>query len=360
MPLPPIPRPKTPRVGRPAGKFTQHRRIDHLRSHLETHAAGLTLEQLAGLLRMTTRSVRRYLRELALVTELESVELRPGGAHLWRIKPSERGRAVPLRRTQAYALLAARRVYEVLRGSALFDEIDVALRLVEQVARRPAARSPARMAGELAGDARLEERFAYVPPPARAYANRSEEIDALFQAVAETSAMRFRYREESSERGARVTLQPYALVLHAGTMVCIGRDVDRAQVKPFAFDRMSELVASEGEHFELPDDFDLADWLQGDFGIARAQNVVKLLVEFDPRVADTVRARRVHPSQKLAVAADGRVRASLSVPGAPEVLASVRTWVLGFGASARVLEPRELAEEIALELRRAASRYGGP
>src|SRR6516165_3579594 len=134
MPLPPIPRPKNLRVGRPTGKFTQHRRIDHLRSHLETHAAGLTLEQLAGLLRMTTRSVRRYLRELALVTELESVELRPGGAHLWRIKPSERGRAVPLRRTQAYALLAARRVYDVLRGSALFDEIDVALRLVEQVA----------------------------------------------------------------------------------------------------------------------------------------------------------------------------------------------------------------------------------
>jgi predicted DNA-binding transcriptional regulator YafY len=361
MPLPPIPRPKAPRVGRPSGKFTQHRRIDHLRSHLETHAAGLTLEQLAGLLRMTTRSVRRYLRELALVTELESVELRPGGAHLWRIKPSERGRAVPLRRTQAYALLAARRVYEVLRGSALFDEIDVALRLVEQVARRPPARAASR--AEVTGDARLEERFAFVPPPARAYVNRSEDIDALFQGVAEMTAMRFRYREEATEKGARVTMQPYALVLHGGTIVCIGRDTERAQVRSFAFERMSELVSGEGEHFELPDDFDLADWLQGDFGVARAagaQSLVRLLVEFDPRAADAVRARRVHPSQKLAVAADGRVRASLSVPGAPEVLASVRAWVLGFGASARILEPRELAEEVALELRRAASRYGGP
>src|SRR6516164_2520860 len=131
MPLPPIPRPKSPRLGRPAGKFTQHRRIDHMRAQLEAHAAGLTLEQLAGLLRMTTRSVRRYLRELALVTELESVEVRPGGAHLWRIKPSERGRNVPLRRMQAYALLATRRVFEVLKGSALYDEIDLALRQVE-------------------------------------------------------------------------------------------------------------------------------------------------------------------------------------------------------------------------------------
>lgn len=362
MPLPPIPRPKTPRVGRPAGKFTQHRRIDHLRSHLETHAAGLTLEQLASMLRMTTRSVRRYLRELALVTELESVEVRPGGAHLWRIKPSERGRAVPLRRMQAYALLATRRVYEVLRGSALFDEIDVAFRLVEQVARRPAVRPGPR--GETAGEARLEERFAYVPPPARAYANRSEDIDALFQAVAELSTMRFRYREESSggksDKPARVTVQPYALVLHGGTIVCVGRDVDGAQVRPFAFDRMSDLEAAGAARFELPDDFNLADWLHGDFGVGRALQTVRLLVEFNPRVADAVRARRVHPSQKLAVAADGRVRASLTVPGSPEVLAQVRSWVLGFGANARVLEPRELAEELGVELRRAAARYALP
>jgi predicted DNA-binding transcriptional regulator YafY len=341
------------------GKFTQHRRIDHLRAHLETHSAGLTLEQLAVLLRMTTRSVRRYLRELALVTELESVALRPGGAHLWRIKPSERGRAVPLRRTQAYALLAARRVYEVLRGSALFDEIDLALRLVEQIARRPAARPGPR--GETVGEARLEERFAYVPPPSRSYANRSEEVDSLFQAVAELTVLRFRYREESSEaRPARVTVHPYALVLHGGTIVCIGRDVGAlgaAQLRSFAFDRMSELQGTEGERFELPDDFDLADWLHGDFGVGHAPHTVRLLVEFDPRVADAVRGRRVHPTQKLAVAADGRVRASLAVPGSPEVLAQVRSWVLGFGAAARVLEPRELAEELGQELQRAAARY---
>ena len=107
----------------------------------------------------------------------------------------------------------------------------------------------------------------------------------------------------------------------------------------------------------MPPDFTLADWLQGDFGIARAPRTVKLLVEFDPRVADLVRARRVHPSQKLAVAVDGRVRASLVVPEAPEVLAQVRCWVLGFGGAARLLEPRELAEDLARELRRAAERY---
>src|SRR5271167_4539838 len=141
MPPRPIPRPKSQRVGRPTGRFTQHRRLDLLRERLETHAGGLTLEELAQMLRITTRSVRRYLRELALVTELESIAVRPGSVHMWRIKPSERGRAVPLRRTQAYTLLAARRVFDVLKGSALFDEIDVLLREVAQVAHRPDRKS---------------------------------------------------------------------------------------------------------------------------------------------------------------------------------------------------------------------------
>jgi predicted DNA-binding transcriptional regulator YafY len=376
MALRPIPRPKAPRVGRPTGKFTTHRRLDFLREKLEAHTAGLTLEELASMLRVTTRSVRRYLRELSLVTELESVEVRPGGEHLWRIKPSERGRTVPLRRTQAYALLAARRVFDVLRGSALYDEIDLALRQIEQVAHRPAARPGAH---DPPGDARLEDRFAYVPPVPRAYANRSEDVDAAFQAVAERTVLRFRYRDDAADGaeratatargpGARVTCHPYALLLHGGAITCVARDVSglpagdaSGPLRAFVFDRMSDLQVSaspsDAERFELPGEFTLADWLHGDFGVARAPRTAKVIVEFEPRAAEAVRARKVHPTQKLGVAPDGRVRVSLAVPETPEVLARVRAWVLGFGAAARVVEPRELADEIAVELRRAAARY---
>jgi predicted DNA-binding transcriptional regulator YafY len=134
--------------------------------------------------------------------------------------------------------------------------------------------------------------------------------------------------------------------------------VGRAITRAFVFDRMSELEASDRERFELPHDFAIEDWLQGDFGVAAAARTVRFLVEFEPGVADLVRLRRVHPSQKLALAADGRVRASLALPESPEVLAHLRSWILGFGSAARVLEPREFAAEIAHELRHAADRYG--
>jgi len=145
--------------------------------------------------------------------------------------------------------------------------------------------------------------------------------------VSELCVLSFRYRDESSDgksdKGTRVSAHLYALVLHGGTVACVAYDVERGQTRAFAFDHMSELVASDTERFELPADFDVSDWLQGDFGVARAARTVRLLVEFDSRVADAVRARRVHPSQKVAVAGDGRVRASFSVPESPEVLAQV-------------------------------------
>jgi predicted DNA-binding transcriptional regulator YafY len=357
MPLRPIPRTKQAHAGRPGGKFIQARRLDLMREKLEAHPSGLTLEALANALRVTTRSVRRYLDELRKDTDLEHDAVRRGGEHIWRIKPSERGRTVALRRTQAYALLAARRVFDVLRGSALYDEVDLALRQIDQVAHRPMARTPPRADG----DAHLEDRFAYVPPLPRAYGNRGEDVDAAFQAVADRTVLRFRYGDGSDgapTRGARITAHPYALVLQGGTITCVARDVDRATTRAFVLDRMVDLQTTEAERFQLPDDFAIADWLHGDFGVALAPRTVKLMVEFDPRAADSVRARKVHPSQKNAVSRDGRVRASLSVPETPEVLARVRAWVLGFGAAAQVIEPAELVADVAAELRRAAARYG--
>lgn len=339
--------PKGPRVGRPTGRFTQHRRLDRLRDVLTANPAGLTLENLASLLHVTTRSVRRYLAELDRATEVESLETTPGGAHVWRIKPSERGRAVALRRAQAYGLLATRQVLETFKGSALYDELDLVLRQLLQVAQRP-TKTP----GEVSGGLRLEERFLYVPALPKSHAARAEEIDDLFQATAELRVLRFRYREAG--KAERVTAHPYALLLHRGSIVCVGRDVEEDAVRVFLFDRMADLRANDTERFELPSDFDLSTCLHGDFGPAPPEaKPQRVLVEFDARVAEDVRARRVHPSQKIATAPDGRVRVSLAVP----LLDSVRHWILGFGAAARVIEPPELAAEIAEELKRAAHRY---
>jgi predicted DNA-binding transcriptional regulator YafY len=334
-------------------KFSQHRRFDMMRKVLSERPAGLLLEEIATILRLTTRSVRRYLKELERATEIESIPTTPGGPHLWRIKPSERGRTVALRRTQAYGLLATRRVFEPLRGSALFDEMDVALREIEKIAQRP-TRAP----GEVAADLLLEERFVYVPPQGRHYASRAEELDAFFQCVAELRGVRLRYRPRAEgARPERITLQPYAMILHGGAVYCVGRDVAREAMRVLPFEDTSEIEASADESFTLPPDFDASAFVHGDLGVfvdpPDGARPVRVLVEFDAGVADDLRRRRVHPTQKTATAPDGRLRVSFSVPRIDEA----RAWVLGFGAAARVVEPPELAKSVADELRRAIGKY---
>ena len=342
--------PKRPRVGRAEGRFTQHRNLAKLRDALEASPAGLELGDLAMALGVSQRSVRRYLAELHRITEVESVPTVPGGVHLWRIKPSERGRTLSLRRSQAYLLLFTRRTYDVLRGSALYDEVDVAMRQILQLAQRP-VRIGAR--DEIPHDGRLEDRMLLVPPSPRAYAGRGEELDHLFQAVAELRVLRLRYRRRAGEKPERVTLRPYGMVLHDGALTCIGLHVESNQVEVFELDRMSDLVSFEDERFVLPVDLDLEAFLHGELGVAPPSPGSRVLIEFDARVAERIKARRVHPTQRIATAPDGRVRLSFTAPDGDRL----RAWILSFGDAARVIAPESLAAELAATLERARDRY---
>lgn len=351
---------RPPKLGRPEGRFTQHRRIDRLREVLESSPLGLTLEDLAATLRITQRSVRRYLRELDGTTAeekfelLEFVETRKGGPLLWRIKPGERGRAVSLRRAQAYALLATRRALDVLRGSALYDEADLALAQIAKV-----AQTPFRTSGrsDISGDRHLEDRFFVVAPRARTYASRGEDLDELFRAVADLRVLRYRPRTRPNEaRPERVPFHPYAMVVHQGAIFVIGARVTGGKVSSeidvLPLDTMIDLRTSETEHFELPPTFDVTNFVHGDLGVARPARA-RFIVEFDARVADEVKSRKIHPQQRIATAPDGRVRVSLPLVDSRTAIAFVLSW----GDAARVVEPPELVSEVGAIVTRAASRY---
>ena len=110
-------------------------------------------------------NLRTTLKEIEREYDLESVPSRGGGPLLWKVRSGEMPRKVELRRTQAYALLAARRLFEPMRGSALFEEIDLAVGKLLAFAQRPGRGPNAGLA-----DARLEERFLYLPHAPKNYA----------------------------------------------------------------------------------------------------------------------------------------------------------------------------------------------
>ena len=335
--------------GRPRGKFTQHRRLDGMRTLLEQHPKGLTLYELADALDVTPRSMRRYLREMKGELDLRATADKRGGALRWRVDAQAMPRKVELRRTQAYALLAARRVFEPMRGSTLFEEIDLATQRLVSIARRPGRGPNAGVA-----DARLEERFLYLPFSPKDYRQKTEELDDLFQAVADLRPLACLYRRSTEPDYERVTIHPYAMVLYKDAIYCVGRHVQKDEIRTFLLDRMRDTELAATERFELPADFKVDDWFQGSFGIWRGTKNIRVVVEFSAKVAEYVRSRKVHTTQKLASLPDGGVRLSMVVGELTEVV----SWVLGFGDTARVVEPEDLVSRVRGELERAVRRYG--
>ena len=325
--------------------------MDTVRELLTRYPRGLTLYELAEHLEVTPRTMRRYMQELGREFQLESTEERPGGALRWRLRSGELPRKVELRRTQAYALLAARRIFESMRGTALYDEIDMATTKLLSLAQRP-GRGP--NAGR--ADVRLEERFLYLPFTPKDYRQKAEELDDLFQAVSDLRPLSVRYRGAGRAREELITIHPYAMVLHRDSIYCVGLHADRNEIRTFVLDRMRDTQASATERFELPDQFDIDDYFQGEFGIWKAEQKQRVVIEFDAHAAEYVRMRRVHPTQKLTPLADGRLRVSMEVGS----LTQLTSWVLEWGKRAKVLEPRELVERIQEELAAALESYQKP
>jgi predicted DNA-binding transcriptional regulator YafY len=338
-------------LGRPQGSFTQHRRLDHLRELLERRPKGMTLYELASSLQVSPRTLRRYLKEVEREYELEPVRVRGGGKVVWRITSVDIPRKVELRRTQAFALLAARRVFEPMKGSALFDEIDMAVNKLMALARRPGR-------GPNAGppDTQLEKRFLYLPFAPKYYTHRTEELDDLFQAVADLRPLTLQYRSRGRGKEETITIHPYALVLHRDAIYSVGYHCERQEIRTFSLDRMRATECSSTERFVLPPDFDIDDYFQGELGIWRSEEKHRVVVEFDADAAEYVRGRRVHPSQRLALMPGGGIRLTMTVGN----LNPVVSWVLEWGPRARVVEPVELVERVKLELSEALARYKTP
>ena len=336
------------RVGRPPGRFTQHRRLEQLTDLLTRHPKGLTLEELATHLNVTERSMRRYLNEVRHEFELESTPTRQGGPLRWKIPERELGKKVQLRRTQVYMLLAARRLFELMKGSTLYEEIDLAIGKLTALAQRPGRGPNAGIA-----DARLEERFLYLPFAPKDYGSRTEELDDLFQAVSDLKVLTVNYKSMTRADEERIVIHPYALVLHRDSIYCVGYHVAREEIRTFVLDRMRDTECSATERFALPEDFKVDDYFQGEFGIWKSNERHKVVIEFAPEVAQYVRVRKVHASQKLAGIAGGGIRLTMTV-GA---LQPVVTWVLEWGKHARVVEPPELIARVKDELTGALSLY---
>ncbi len=310
---------------------------------------GRRLSEIAKQLDASERTIRRDLGDLRSAGfEIENVVIDGrAGARLVEKTYSN----IAITRRERYTLLAIASLFDVLRGTPLWEDVTS---LQTKLAQRM---SPE----ERDEHATLGDRFAYVPDGGtKAYEGKEDILDALMTGVLSRRVVRFAYRDARG-RVRRGFLAPYTMVLYKHGLYVIGctlkdpGDPPTSPIMVHAVERFIEAQPLRKAPFVPPPGFRIADVLNGAFGIhvMTGEHPHRVVIEFSAAKADFVRARTWHPTQTFDELPDGRVRLAFSCAS----LIPVVSWVLEWGPHARAIEPPELVASVVAELDAARRAY---
>ena len=146
-------------------------------------------------------------------------------------------------------------------------------------------------------------------------------------------------------------MAPYKIWFFDGTFYLIANCGLREDIRIFAMDRIKNLELTH-EHFEMPEDFNVDEFMKSSFGVFQGQPV-KVKVWFAPEIAGYIREKIWHETQTIESESDGAITFEAEVAGIDEI----KFWILKWGAKARVIEPESLRDAIRAEAEAMADNY---
>ena len=309
---------------------------------LESSRHGATIEALAKDLDVTTRTIRRDLAALQEAGFPLYDERDEDGRARWRLDGHAlKGLETGFTLAELCALYLSRNMLEAVAGTPFQRDLTLAFTRLEKML------SP-RMRQFLD---RLPHVLASKPGPrARGSSSSPDLVARLLEATLHYRVAHMKYNSVSSGRMKDYTIHAYRLAFAQGGLYLLAYVPEYKDVRTFAVDRIAS-VSLDKQTFtptrSIPDDV---------FGNSLGVNTgppSHVEIAFDKGVAPYVRARVWHPSQSLRDAPDGGAVLSLDVCND----VALRSWILGWGPSARVLAPAALAAEIRTDLTNASAQY---
>jgi CRISPR-associated endonuclease/helicase Cas3 len=146
-------------------------------------------------------------------------------------------------------------------------------------------------------------------------------------------------------------IEPYAV---GQTTHVIGWREPPGALRTFKLERIQRIELMD-RTYTIPTDFDPRQLLADAWGIWYTEaEPVEVVLRFHPRVAQRVRETRWHRSEQVEDQLDGSLIWRARVAEVQEMV----PWVRGWGADVEVVEPPELRDRMAGEVRRLAEAYG--
>ena len=166
-------------------------------------------------------------------------------------------------------------------------------------------------------------------------------FDTLAQATAKQEQLRMTYRKPGSATPEERIIDPYHLANVNGEWFLFAHDHLRNDLRTFVPARIKSL-ARTGKTFARPQDFSVENTLRDSFGVHSAEGRYDVVIRFDSEVADYIREKRWHPSQKRRRLPKGGVELSLKLSSLKEI----ERWILGWAGHATAVRPPELVRSV--------------
>mgnify|MGYP002631599320 CR=1 FL=1 len=289
---------------------------------------------------LDARTLRRYLsdlREMNLPLQDEGV----GEDRTVSLDPEYRRSGVQLTLPEVLSLHFGRKLFTFLDGTSFAQDLEDAIERLEPAIPRAHA--------ELAQH--LDRKFMAVPEHAKDYREMGDLIDEVVSALIYDNPSRAEYTKANGVSGEYL-LEPLTLATYRQGLYLFARDRRDGQIKAFAVERFVRFKRLRMEKFSPPAGYRPEQQLQGAFGIISG-DPERVSAVFDARVAQYVRERTWHPSQRLDELVDGRLRLVFSAALSQELL----VWLLGFGPDVVVEAPDNLVERVREAHLKAVARY---
>jgi predicted DNA-binding transcriptional regulator YafY len=327
--------------GKPAKKYSQAGRVHDLIRLIEARH-GVAIEEMAEETGVDRRTIHRDLnaiQEAGYPLVAEWLNGRKVYRFLTRFKDVP---PISFTLQELMTLCFFRSQIDFLHGTPFQEEMESIFRKVNSVL-------PPRSAAHM-------ERIASVAIPLlqgkRDYGKVAEPLKLLREALIFQYRVRLDYRARGKKRASSYRVDPYSLIFYKGGLYLLGFAHNRRALRTFAAERIVR-VEVERERFEIPAEFKPEEQFRTAFGIVDEQ-VMEVEVRFAPAIADAVRDRLWHPSQRVSAEPDGSVVLSFTAGGRMEII----SWLLSYGEQAEVLAPAELREEVSRKIAAMGAHYG--
>ncbi|MBI1374280.1 MAG: WYL domain-containing protein [Phycisphaera sp.] len=149
------------------------------------------------------------------------------------------------------------------------------------------------------------------------------------------------YYSPHEKRTVEVNLQPCRVFLCGQAWYLAAHDVEDDKTKLYRVARFKKIELTD-QPIDIEPEFSLREMLGNAWTVYRGERDYHVEIEFDPEIAELVAETSWHHTQRLEWRDDGALIFRSTVSGLDEI----KNWMMQWGPHARVLKPKELAQEI--------------